>query len=641
MKRSIYFLLAVGCASAVFTACGDKSYDPVDKVEHFRQAQWPIINGERVTGTDYYSTVSLYISNGVARESFCTGTLIAPNYVLTAGHCISDCEDEDPIEPYRPYMGVGFGQNQNSYTATYAIEKFIPHPNFICKATDIQNDIALLKLKTNVPSSVAVPTPPLPASKALTPKDIDNASITVTHVGFGLTNPNNNNTSGTKYVVDDDIVAICPLSGSQSYYCSEANLPRGFAYSHYSSRSVSTCQGDSGGPAFITRSGIQYVFGITSWGEEGCKGWSANTNVADYYTSFIIPNTGNIFKDEICDNQIDDNGDGLIDCQDPLCKIACTPEICDNQIDDNGDGLIDCQDPQCQNVLHCQPEICDNQIDDNGDGLIDCQDPQCQNVLHCQPEICDNQIDDNGDGLIDCQDPQCKDALRCQPEICDNQIDDNGNGLIDCQDKDCFDLPICQPEICDNQIDDNGDGLIDCQDPKCATSLACQPEDCSNQIDDNGDGLIDCQDPLCQNKPACIPEICDNAIDDNGDGLIDCQDPQCKDAAHCKKTENCTNQIDDTGNGLVDCQDPECASTPYCKSEICDDGVDNNNDGLVDCQDPQCQNASVCRVKDANSCAATPLRISNSPLYAGLFAVLAFLGFGIHRRKIKKAAYLP
>ncbi|NNE28652.1 MAG: T9SS type A sorting domain-containing protein [Saprospiraceae bacterium] len=64
------------------------------------------------------------------------------------------------------------------------------------------------------------------------------------------------------------------------------------------------------------------------------------------------------------------------------------PEICDNGIDDDGDGLTDCEDPDCSNASNCQtsnPEICDNGIDDDGDGLTDCADSDCSNASNCQP----------------------------------------------------------------------------------------------------------------------------------------------------------------------------------------------------------------------------------------------------------------
>lgn len=47
---------------------------------------------------------------------------------------------------------------------------------------------------------------------------------------------------------------------------------------------------------------------------------------------------------EDCYNGVDDDDDGLIDCDDPDCD--CT-EICNNGIDDDGDGLVDAEDSDC------------------------------------------------------------------------------------------------------------------------------------------------------------------------------------------------------------------------------------------------------------------------------------------------------
>ena len=55
--------------------------------------------------------------------------------------------------------------------------------------------------------------------------------------------------------------------------------------------------------------------------------------------------------EEDCANGIDDNGDGLTDCDDPLCadEPECTGigENCENGLDDDNDGLIDCADTDC------------------------------------------------------------------------------------------------------------------------------------------------------------------------------------------------------------------------------------------------------------------------------------------------------
>ena len=90
------------------------------------------------------------------------------------------------------------------------------------------------------------------------------------------------------------------------------------------------------------------------------------------------------------------------------CVLAPPPfeTNCTNGIDDDGDGLVDCDDPDCAASNECTVEICDNGIDDDGDGWIDCSDSECYNLSFCV-EICDNGIDDNGNGLIDGDDPQC------------------------------------------------------------------------------------------------------------------------------------------------------------------------------------------------------------------------------------------
>ena len=119
---------------------------------------------------------------------------------------------------------------------------------------------------------------------------------------------------------------------------------------------------------------------------------------------------------EICDNGIDDDGDGLIDSDDPDCVIS---EICNNGIDDDMDGEVD------EGCI----EICNNGIDDDGDGDIDGNDDDC--IMG--GEICTNGTDDDGDGLVDGWDPDCNPGV----ELCNNNFDDDGDGLVDSDDPDC------------------------------------------------------------------------------------------------------------------------------------------------------------------------------------------------------------
>ena len=114
-------------------------------------------------------------------------------------------------------------------------------------------------------------------------------------------------------------------------------------------------------------------------------------------------------------------------------------EICDNGIDDDGDGLIDCQDSDCVPIPYCRTEDdfvkCRDGIDNDGDGDIDCADSECN--CSSTETVCNNGVDDDGDGLIDCEDSDCKDFVSCFESDCNNGIDDDGDGFADHYDGDC------------------------------------------------------------------------------------------------------------------------------------------------------------------------------------------------------------
>lgn len=183
MRRQILGLGTIALLSLSISACSNEAQNnghdaDVSGVESLMTTKQSIINGERVSGKDYNSTVSIFLQYGSMRSASCTGTLIAPNYVLTASHCISDCIDHrtgesNNVSSERPYMRVGIGNSVESLEKVYEIAEFIAHPNFVCYPSDIRNDVALLRLKQHVPSSVAVPVAPLPDSLQLTAKEAE------------------------------------------------------------------------------------------------------------------------------------------------------------------------------------------------------------------------------------------------------------------------------------------------------------------------------------------------------------------------------------------------------------------------------------------------------------------------------------
>ena len=120
-------------------------------------------------------------------------------------------------------------------------------------------------------------------------------------------------------------------------------------------------------------------------------------------------------------------------------------------MDNDGNGLIDCDDPDCQNNPahpNCGETLCGDGKDNDGDGKADCADPDCFGTPACKTEtFCSDGHDNDGDGLIDCVDPDCSESESC-PEICNDGIDNDGDGFIDCADLECMTEESC-PSVCD------------------------------------------------------------------------------------------------------------------------------------------------------------------------------------------------
>ncbi len=62
--------------------------------------------------------------------------------------------------------------------------------------------------------------------------------------------------------------------------------------------------------------------------------------------------------------------------------------------------------------------VCDDEVDNDGDGLTDCADDDCVDDVACDTaadeEICNDDVDNDGDGRIDCADDDCLDDPACE-----------------------------------------------------------------------------------------------------------------------------------------------------------------------------------------------------------------------------------
>lgn len=113
----------------------------------------------------------------------------------------------------------------------------------------------------------------------------------------------------------------------------------------------------------------------------------------------------------------------------PLHKES-TWEDCTDKADNDGNALVDCADPGCKIFEFCHDDSgipaentaarCRDQVDNDANGLIDCKDRAgCGAFEFCLPPVentlalCRDGRDNDEDALIDCKDPDCKDLHVC------------------------------------------------------------------------------------------------------------------------------------------------------------------------------------------------------------------------------------
>lgn len=204
----------------------------------------------------------------------CGGTLIAPNKVLTAAHCLASI--------YYVVVPNFYSYNDDSSTwDSIFVSQAHAHPSY--SSITSKNDIAVLTLEKNART----------------------ANIAVIYSGASSLAGNNSTiiglgrTSATANTVDTLRMATVPVVSNAVCSNSEIGDVTSLASSQLcagrASGGVGTCPGDSGGPLFVTVNKRCVQAGITSFGIPCAQpnAYDVYTRVSSY-TSFIrqhSPNT--------------------------------------------------------------------------------------------------------------------------------------------------------------------------------------------------------------------------------------------------------------------------------------------------------------------------------------------------------------
>jgi uncharacterized protein (TIGR03382 family) len=248
MFRKLALLLLVGAAGCTGPA-------PVGE----RRA--PIIGGTPDTGDPAVVLVLIGDPN-TGMGAICTGEVVSPHVVLTAGHCVAS-SSVGASQQFQVFLGNNLDTATNR-TQFIQVKEVHAHPDY-SNAVFGKNDVGV------VITAQALNIAPLPMNR--TAIDTGDVGQTVRLIGYGVTSGSDSTgmTAGTKRQTTTTI------SNVTSYLIELGDATN------------NTCEGDSGGPALMTMGGVETIIGVTSFGDQGCSAGGADSRVDVYADSFVQP----------------------------------------------------------------------------------------------------------------------------------------------------------------------------------------------------------------------------------------------------------------------------------------------------------------------------------------------------------------
>jgi secreted trypsin-like serine protease len=215
-----------------------------------------ISDRDRIVGGIATSEYRDCVAIGSKDDWCCTGTLVAPNVVVTAGHCHGGCSDR---------VFVGDDVEQPKAGKVIEVSNAVRHPDYDDET--LAHDLSVLVLAED-----ADVTPrPLAEEGAL------EEAGTVRLAGYGNTDVDSMGGYGLRRMVDVPLASNDPKFGADP----DTEFVAGAPFLDRDS-----CNGDSGGPAYVQAGDRWYLVGATSRATESairrCGDGGIYTRVAAY-----------------------------------------------------------------------------------------------------------------------------------------------------------------------------------------------------------------------------------------------------------------------------------------------------------------------------------------------------------------------
>jgi len=192
----------------------------------------------------------------------CTGTVIAPRLVLTAGHCVLSLETGRTYPATQYTVTIGAGDLRTATAANqFAVSQVLVFPQF--STATLRNDAGLLVLEK--PTSA----PPLAIAEGAGSTLAAGTPLLI--AGWGLTAGRARQTPALLQYAETFAQSASYCRQNTRRYAPYFLPARQFCAVNPPSFSTGTCHGDSGGPAIAARNdGSLVQVGITSSGAPAC-----------------------------------------------------------------------------------------------------------------------------------------------------------------------------------------------------------------------------------------------------------------------------------------------------------------------------------------------------------------------------------